>query len=445
MKLSDLDRRRGQYKVILVQTPADKLSLFLYDKVKADYGCTQNTIVTVKDKTDIAQVKEIAYVDSFISDKWLVTIDFSKDKSLGLLKDLLPIMYESNTIVFFCTANNYKTFKTLSDSFKKKGITEVVSFYLNRLNSADFQYLYNAYVTPQNKLSKNLYTAVYQGYSSNVSAIMDLFTELRNGTTFESQKDIADVCGVGNNSVENFVFSLLKQPSLSEQGTKIVLKNRLKAGFDLASVYGFGKLQNYMRNCVSCLRDIKVLRVSGVVYKTLINLPDGYDEAKLARYQRYIWRLNEIPLSRILRLGLFLDERLSWTNDLDFIHFIYAYLLDEMRYEVKPYQDKTLAEKELQAKIEREEKKERERRQEEEKYELSVRLDYIKKYGVIEGKRLFEQDKQMGLISYNPEKESKKTGTTKKSSAKAKISGAELTGAEAAQAFLTWVSSDKGE
>lgn len=445
MKLADLERRRGQYKVVLLQTPADKLSLFLYDKIKEEYGCTQNTIIDVKDKSDIAQVKEVAYVDSFISDKWLVTVDFSKDKSMGLLKELLPIMCESSTIVFFCTTNNYRTFKTLSDSFKKAGITEVVSFYLTRLNSADFQYLYNAHVTSQNKLSKNLYTAVYQGYNSNVSAVMDLFTELRNGVVFESSREVADVCGVGNNSVENFVLSLLKPPSQSEQGTKTVLKNRLKAGFDLASVYGFGKLHSYMVNCVSCLRDVKVLRVSGAVYKNLINLPNGYDEAKLARYQRYIWRLNEIPLSRILRLAIFLEAKLSWNRDLDFIHFIYAYLSDEMRYEVKPYQDKTLAEKELQAKIEREEKKERERQQEEEKYELNVRLDYIKKYGVIEGKRLFEQDKQMGLISYNPEKESKKTGTTKKSSAKAKISGTELSGADAAQAFLTWVSSDKGE
>lgn len=328
------------------------------------------------------------------------------------------------------------------DALKKKGITEVVSFYLTRLNSNDFMYLYNQHVTSSNKLEKTLYNAVYQGYNSNVSALMDFFSELKQGVVFESQKEVADVCGVGNNSVENFIFSLLKEPSLSETGTKTVLRNRLKAGFDLASIYGFSKFQLYMKNSLSCIRDIKVLRISGAVYKTLINLPEGYDEAKLSRYQRYLWRINTIPLSRVLRLGTFLEMR-KWKSDLDFIHFLYAFLMDEMKYEVVPKHDKDAIEKEARALEEKEKKKEQERQYKEQAAETKLRVEYIKKYGLVEGKRLFEEAKSKGLLDISADEVKPKKTAKSSSASKNKSDTASVVGSDAAKAFLTWISSDK--
>ena len=67
-----------------------------------------------------------------------------------------------------------------------------------------------------------------------------------------------------------------------------------------------------------------MLILSGDVYKTVVNLPSTFDEKALARYQKYIWRLKEIPLSSLVLLKQSLGSR-PWRSELDMLEFVYSY------------------------------------------------------------------------------------------------------------------------
>lgn len=413
MLLSNLDNSKGKFKVFLLQTPSDKLRLYLYDRIKVDYNCNKDTIIELKDKKDFKRVKEVAFIDSFMSDKWLVTCNLKNVSSF--MKEFVELIFESTTIIFFCTADNYKTFRNFTLALKNKGVSEVYQYYLTSLRSADFSYLYNKHVQKNNKLTKQLYDFVYQGYNSSISSLMDLFEELKRGTEFQSRKDISEVCGVGGNSVESFIFSMLKDPPSTEVGMKTVLRNRLKAGLDLASIYGYNRFQNYLSSCLSSLIDLKVLLISGEIYKKVINLPDGYNESKLVKYQRFLWRIKPIPMTRFLRLATFLEGE-KWSCELNLMKFIYSYLLDAIRYEVKPYLTKTSIEDEYIAAKRKEDAEKAAAKLEEEKWETQRRLEYIHKYGIVRGRELFEAEKKRGI----PEnKQSAKKSSANKNNNKA--------------------------
>lgn len=226
---------------------------------------------------------------------------------------------------------------------------------------------------------------------------MDLFTELKNGVVFENRRDIADVCGVGGNSIESFIFSMLKKPSESLNGLKTVIKNRMKAGVELSEIYGVSRFQNYLKASVVKMVQLKELEISGLIYKKVFDLPNGFDEAKLVKYQRFLWRLKEIPMTRLLRLYKYMSES-NWVSDFDFAGFVYKYMLDIMRYEVVPYMTVTTAEDEYikAQRLEAERQKEAEREQE--RLETRTRLKYIKQYGVLQGRERFESDKAAGKL-----------------------------------------------
>ena len=83
---------------------------------------------------------------------------------------------------------------------------------------------------------------------------------------------------------------------------------------------------------------IKELLISGVVYKQIYKLPDGYDEKRLSKYQRYVWKLKEIPLSRILRLYRSLGTKI-WRSDIEFLNFVYRYILVEEKNNISMNRD----------------------------------------------------------------------------------------------------------
>ena len=332
MLIKSLDDIDSSAKVFLVQTPSEKMQMFLEDKIKRQLGSNRDTIIDVVNKKDIKKVKDIMNFVPPSAKKWYIFVDLKK---LGVTEDLRKLVNESTTCVFFCVADKYVTFKKCKELFNKS--EKVYDFYLTMLRRPDMVYLYSALVPSSNQLSKQLFDYVAQSYSSDIEAVFELFLELAKGTEIKNRRAIADICGVGGNSVEGFIFSLMKQPPVTEKGVKTVIKNRLIAGIDLSEVYGARTFRAYLVSTLRKFIDIKVLIMSGVVYKTIKDLPKGYDEQALVKYQKFIWRLNEIPMTRLLRCLYFLNQTRMWYSDMDVIKFIYNFILDTQRHEVLPY------------------------------------------------------------------------------------------------------------
>lgn len=318
LRLAELDSKHLNISVVILQTPSVKLQMFLQDKIKRRISCTKDAILDVATKGDIKKIKEVTGIKPPFSDKWYVQIDLDKlyDKSL------IQQIKASFTCVFFCTCSRYGTYKKFKEELKEK--EGVVDFYINYLRRPDFLYLYDAFTLEDNTLTKQMFDYVAKSYAGDIEAVFDLLLRLNQGEKFETRKDIAEVCGLGGLSVESYIFDLLKPLSGSDKGLLTVIKNRTKAGVDLADTLKYTKLYNFMAKSIQSFCELKMLIISGVVYKSIHKLPDAFDEKALSRYQRYIWRLKEVPLSDLLRLRQCMGNTV-WKSEIDFLNFIYRY------------------------------------------------------------------------------------------------------------------------
>lgn len=318
MRLSDLDSKMNKPSVVLLQTPSTRLTMFIKDKLKYKYGCKTESVIDIQTKSDLKRIKEVMNVVPPFSERWFIEIDLDKLS----FKDIVPIIKESSTCIYLCLCSKYTIFKSVKDALK--GYNGVFDYYINYLRKPDFIYLYDAFVRSDNKLSKQLFDYVVQSYSSDIEAIFELLLALNNGTKFESRKDIAEVCGIGGLSVESFIFSMVKDISGSGRGLLTVIKNRVKAGTELGASLGYSSFYNFMAKSLFLLAELKMLKMSGTIYKHVRNLPDSFDEKALSRYQKYLWRLNEVPLSKLLKIRQAMGRRV-WQNELDFLNFVYKF------------------------------------------------------------------------------------------------------------------------
>ena len=328
MRLQDLDSKNANPTVVLLQTPSTQLSIFLYDKLKLRFHCNSDSIVSVESKSDVKKIRDVSTTSPPFGDKWLIQVNLDKVND----KELVKAIHDSSTCIFFCTCSKYKTFKQFKDSVKD--VNGVYDYYVTYIRRPDLLYLYDALVPEDNKLSKQLFDYVAQSYSSDIDAIFDLLLALNKGDSFESRKDIAELCGLGNNSVESFLLSLMKPMSETEKGTHTVIKNRAKMGADLGATIGWSSFYNFFNSSLDSFIQLKVLVISGVVYKQVRDLPDSYDEQKLSKYNKYLWRLKEVPLSRFLRMKQVLLEGGRWNKPADFLRFLYCYYTEGVKQEV---------------------------------------------------------------------------------------------------------------
>ena len=322
MRLSDLNSSTLDVSVAIVQTPSSKMLMFLQDKLKAKYHCRSDSVITIDNKTDYKKIKAVLGIYPAFAEKWFVEVNLDKFRD----KELIALVKQSTTCLFFCTCSKYKTFKDFKEAIK--GVDGVCDFYINSLRRADFVFLYDAFTPDDNKLTKQLFDYVFKSYMGDVEAVFDLLIQLGQGTKVESRKDITEICGLGGLSVESYIFDLLKDLSGSDKGLMTVIKNRVKAGTDLCDSVGLKSMYNFMNRSIGLLCELKMLMISGVVYKSVRHLPDSFDEQALARYQKYIWRLREIPLSKLLKLRQSIGET-PWKSELDFLGFIYRYYYEK--------------------------------------------------------------------------------------------------------------------
>lgn len=326
MRISDLDNDNLVPSIVVVQTPSTKLQMFLEDKIKRRYGINKDAIIPIETKKDIKKVQEVVGIVPLNSARWFVSVDLSKIYD----KELIKCIKDSTTCVFFCNCDKYVTFKKFKEDVgKEQGYCD---FYINYLRRPDFIYLYDAFVHSDNKIQKQLLDYIIQSYSGDIEALMDLFIALSHGKVFTNRKDVAEVCGIGGLSTESFIFSIIKPLSGSAKGLKTVMKNKLQAGLELGEALGWKSFYNFLRKNIQSFCELKELMISGVVYKSVRNLPECYDEKTLSRYQKYLWRLKEIPMSRLLRLRQAMGK-VVWTSQTDFLNFVYKYYYDEVRLE----------------------------------------------------------------------------------------------------------------
>ena len=322
MQLADIDTRGKTMSALILQTTSTKLNMFIEDRIKLQLKTISDTSLEISTKEDIKRVKELQGIVPPMSVKWFVKVDMDKVHD----KELFKVIRQSNTCCFLLITNRYQTFKLAQSQLDNK--EDVYNYYAATMRRWDFLYVYDLYTPEKNKLTKVLFDYVIQSYNSDIEAIFDLLEAMHKGQVIKSRSDIAKICGIGNNSVETFIFQMIKPLSGSDIGLKTVVRSRIKTGLDLANTLDYPTFYKRMIQVLKNCTDIKVLLISGDVYKELRNLPKGYDERILSKYQKYLWKIKEIPLSRFLRFRQLLGKK-QWYTETDFLNFIYRFYSEE--------------------------------------------------------------------------------------------------------------------
>ncbi len=327
MRLEDLDARTFSPRVVLLQTESTKLWMFVQDKLRRYLSTRQESMVDIKKAPDLKSVRQVMTVSPPFSRGWLVQLEAVDRERQDLVNaDLFKLIKDSASCLFFIRCEKYAVYKKIKDGLE--GLDDVYDMYAPFLRRPDVLYLYDAFVPESKRLKGQLFDYVVQGYSADIDSLFDIFMNLASGVKYQTRADIVDRHGIGGLSVDSFLFSLCNPVG---NGIKKVVSNRCRAVVELGGSIGFQTLYNYMCTSLKSIIELKVLLISGKVYKSVSNLPECYNESRLARYQRHIWRLNEIPLSEFLRIRQVLGDR-PWGNGTDAMNFVYGYYNLKARY-----------------------------------------------------------------------------------------------------------------
>lgn len=292
-----------------------KLDLFVYNMLKKATNGNKDTVIYVNKKSDVEEMSDLSLVMPMNAEQWLFIISYDKVKRHR--RKIIELIKQKNpSSKYLISFDKYVDFKRFNDDLGSM----VNSMYLKNLNQKDVRFLFRKY-----KFDKDLFQFIFYSYRSEVEKMMTLLSFLDMGQTVKSRKDVTDLVGVSTGSIQHLIFQLLGKKPLSLKSQGIIVKNRTVTVSELAKVYGVRQLKGIITNSVKDILDIKSLNLTGVLYKSIDKIPEGYDSTRLLKYKPFYAKILDVPYIRILDLYLLLYNERSWNSELDMYRFIYTY------------------------------------------------------------------------------------------------------------------------
>lgn len=310
--LADLLNKDQITHMLYTSEEAD-LSLYIQDTLKATAEAKGDSVFRVRSKKDYENMLDIARMPPLLGEKWLFVIEYSR---LKLHKDKMFRLTRANEIpsVFLYLVENYGEFKEI-----KKYLPDVNDMYMASMRRPDVEH-----ILAGTSLTPDLLNFVGKSYFNNPDKICELATQLKMGTVYKNRAEITDALGTGTGTMKHYVFSLLGDPPKNATSRKTVMKRRITIGSELVEMYGANVLRRQMYDCIRDIRNIKMLFMSAVIYDSLKNLPDGFDEKRLGKYAWDLDRIKELPLSRIDDLMFRLEAESFWRSDIELLNLLYG-------------------------------------------------------------------------------------------------------------------------
>lgn len=311
--LKDLVDKTLNYHTVMCDS--GKLDLLVYNLLKQACNGNKDTIFYVNKKSDVEEMLDLSLIMPYSADQWLFIVSYNKVKRhrRKLIEFIKAKTVSSKVLVSF---DKYADFKKFNDDLGAL----VNSMYLKTLRKDDMAFLFR-----DTKLGKDLKEFIFYSYRSEVEKVMSVLEYIKDGHSVKTRKDITELVGVSTGSIQHFLFQLLGKPPKTEKSRERIIKNRSYILSELAKVYGVRGIKTILTNSVKDILDIKTLYLSGVVYKSLTNIPEGYDSKRLLRYRVFFGKIVDIEYSRILELYLLLYNEGAWSNELDLYKFLYIY------------------------------------------------------------------------------------------------------------------------
>jgi hypothetical protein len=307
--MGDLRSLSSDKNVHMLYTTSNLAEIYVYDTLKKSCNADLESIYNINTKSDVSEMLELVNMQAYLADKWLFIIDFSKLKST--IKNKKGI-FSSDTAKFLIKVKNYKDYKEFKELYPS-----VNDLYLSVIRENDVNFLLRGL-----KLSPNNVSFISRSYSRDPDKVFLLRKEMQLGYEVNSQKDIVNLCGESSGSIVHFAIRMLTDNKRISRG----FVNRMKTVEGLVDAYGISTFKNFLTSSVKDILDIKMLYMEGVIYKTIRELPDCYDEKRLSRLNFYLRRIAEdITYERILELYTDLKNSGRWTKRIDILEFMYKY------------------------------------------------------------------------------------------------------------------------
>lgn len=291
-----------------------KADIYIHDTLKKVHGVNIDSIFEVSDKKSFANMCQLTQIQPYLSNKWMFEIDFKKVGSL--IKPNIGV-FDSNSSVFSFIVKTYKEYKACKELF-----SDINDIYVPIIRRNDVYYLLNGY-----NLIPKIVDFIATSYARDPESIFTLIDFLNQGSEINSTKDIVKLIGASSGSINKFVMLLLKEKPVSAVGLKRVIKLRVQMCKDLCNAYGVSSVRNFLNSAIYSILQIKILYMNGIIYNSIINLPDAFDEVSLRKYSFYLDTIEkEIPYERILNIYNVLqkNENRVWRTEGDAISFIYG-------------------------------------------------------------------------------------------------------------------------
>ena len=311
--MGTLRELEGSKNVHMLITSSTVVEMYVYDKLKEQCHASLESVLTVNSKSSFSEMLELVGMQSYLSDKWLFVIEYSKVKAS--IKANVGI-FESEEAEFLVKVNNYRDFKEF-----KELLPSVNDLYLTFIRRNEVLYLLSGY-----SLSQKDIEFVAKSYSREPEKVFLFKKELDNGLVINSQRDIVKLLGESTGSITSYALALLRDFPTTEKGFKTVCRNRIKTGKDLCEAYGVSSFKNFLMATIKDFIYIKELYMQGTIYNSIRDLPEVFDEKKLSKYNVYLRTLiNDISYSRLVSLYSKLRESGRWVRNSDLLMFIYDY------------------------------------------------------------------------------------------------------------------------
>lgn len=299
--------------VHLVLSNSSLADIYVYDTLKELCKATLESVINVESRADFKAMLELVSMQSYLSDKWLFVINYSKVK--GACKSHKG-MFSIKSACFLVKVKNYAEFKEF-----KELIPTCNDLYLPIIRKNDVAFLFKDL-----EISQKVLDFVATSYARDPEKIFELRKQLLNGMEVQDQRSVVKLLGASTGSINKIVFLLLSTPPKTESGFNRVLKKRVQVCSDLVNAYGTRSLRNFMLATVKDILQIKTLYMQGVIFKSIRDLPESFDEKRLSKYNYYLETIeNEIPYERIMKLYLLLQMNKAWYSTQDVLNFIYKY------------------------------------------------------------------------------------------------------------------------
>lgn len=303
----------------LLLTSSSLADMYVYDSLKELCGGNSESVIDVDTRAAFLNMLDLVNLQPLQAIRWLFVLKYKPLK--GLFKKYAGVFASASSSCFLIRVENYKDFKDC-----KEVLNGVNDIYLASIRQKDVQYLLSGY-----KISPKVVDFVARTYSKEPEKVFILREKLAEGEEVDKPRQVVAICGESAGSIVRFAISLLDKHPNTLLGLKKVYSNRLKTYHELIEAFGVRSTYNFFVATVKDLLDIKILYMNGVIYDSIRELPEAYDEKRLSKYSGQLRTITQTLLyDEIIWLYMQLINT-KWVTQNDGIQFIYDYYLSVMK------------------------------------------------------------------------------------------------------------------